>query len=280
MTLDAQTKEQIESWTKTNQVFLFMKGNPQFPQCGFSATVIDILDEYDLQFETCNVLENPAIREGIKVYSDWPTIPQLYVAGEFVGGCDIVKEMHDTGELSTVLGVARVEITPPSIELTPAAVAAFKDAHNEEEEYQHLRLQIDRQFRYALSFGPVLKGDFEIESNGFSLRVDPSSARLADGMKIDFVSGPDGAGFKIDNPNEPPSVKEISVSEASGMLQNGQIHIFDVRTPEELQIAQVEGARALDDQGMAFLDGLEKDAPIAFLCHHGRRSMQAAHAFL
>lgn len=280
MTLDPAIKEQIEQWTQSNQVFLFMKGNPQFPQCGFSATVVDILDDYDLRFETCNVLENPSIREGIKVYSDWPTIPQLYVAGEFVGGCDIVKEMHQNGELADALGAKKREAVAPSIELSATAVAAFKEALESEEEYDHLRLQVDRQFRYALSFGPAMDGDFEVQSNGFSLRVDPASARLVNGMSIDFVEGPQGAGFKIDNPNEPPRVKEITASEADALLKDGAVQIFDVRTPEEIQTAHVEGAHPLDDNGVKRLSEMEKDAPIAFLCHHGRRSMQAAHAFL
>ena len=82
-----------------NPVLLFMKGTPQFPQCGFSSAVIQILNYLGVDYATENVLADPAVRQGIKDYSDWPTIPQLYIKGEFVGGCDIVREMFETGEL-------------------------------------------------------------------------------------------------------------------------------------------------------------------------------------
>jgi monothiol glutaredoxin len=84
-------------------VFLFMKGTPVFPQCGFSAAVIQVLTHLGIKFSTLNVLEDPSIRDGIKAFSDWPTIPQLYVKGEFVGGCDIIREMYETGELAGLL---------------------------------------------------------------------------------------------------------------------------------------------------------------------------------
>ena len=93
----------IKSKIDANPVMLFMKGTPQFPQCGFSAAVIQILDYLGVEYGSENVLADPAIRQGIKDFSDWPTIPQLYVKGEFVGGCDIVREMFETGELKQFL---------------------------------------------------------------------------------------------------------------------------------------------------------------------------------
>jgi monothiol glutaredoxin len=93
----------IEDSIKNNDVVLFMKGNSNFPQCGFSATVVAILSKLGIEFEDINVLEDDEIRNGIKIYSDWPTIPQLYLKGEFIGGCDIVKELYQTGELQKIL---------------------------------------------------------------------------------------------------------------------------------------------------------------------------------
>lgn len=93
------TNKAIDDAVKSNDVVLFMKGTPTFPQCGFSSTVVQMLDYLGVEYVSTNVLENQDIREGIKAYSDWPTIPQLYVKGEFVGGCDIVKEMFEAGEL-------------------------------------------------------------------------------------------------------------------------------------------------------------------------------------
>ncbi len=96
-------QEQIAEVIKNNDVLLFMKGTPQMPQCGFSQRVCAILQEQEVPFAAINVLLDPSVREGIKVFSDWPTIPQLYVGGEFIGGCDIVSEMYEDGELATLL---------------------------------------------------------------------------------------------------------------------------------------------------------------------------------
>ena len=94
---------EIKKTVEENKVVLYMKGTKDFPQCGFSATVVQILKNLNVNFVDINVLTNPEIREGIKEFSDWPTIPQLYVAGEFVGGCDIVKEMFQAQELQELL---------------------------------------------------------------------------------------------------------------------------------------------------------------------------------
>ena len=93
----------IDNEVKSNDVVLFMKGTPQFPMCGFSGQVVQILDYLGVPYKGLNVLENEELRNGIKSYSNWPTIPQLYVKGEFVGGCDIVREMFQAGELQTLL---------------------------------------------------------------------------------------------------------------------------------------------------------------------------------
>lgn len=96
-------KETIQKTIDNNNIVLFMKGTPDAPQCGFSMQVCSILSNVGVEFMGINVLENELLREGIKEFSDWPTIPQLYVKGEFIGGCDIVKEMYQDGELQTVL---------------------------------------------------------------------------------------------------------------------------------------------------------------------------------
>ena len=92
-----------------NAVVLFMKGTPIFPQCGFSATLVEVLSQMGVKFKGVDVLADPSLREGIKSFSEWPTIPQLYVKGEFVGGCDIVREMYETGELDTLMQEKGVE---------------------------------------------------------------------------------------------------------------------------------------------------------------------------
>jgi monothiol glutaredoxin len=103
-------KERIESEIRDNDVVLYMKGTPVFPQCGFSAAVVQILGHLGVKFKGIDVLVDPSLRQGIKDFSEWPTIPQLYVKGEFVGGCDIVREMFETGELADVLRAKGVNL--------------------------------------------------------------------------------------------------------------------------------------------------------------------------
>lgn len=98
-----EISQKIESLIKDNDVCLFMKGTPDSPQCGFSMAVSNVLKHLNVNFKGVNVLEDPNLRQGIKDYSDWPTIPQLYIKNEFVGGCDIVKEMFESGELKKLL---------------------------------------------------------------------------------------------------------------------------------------------------------------------------------
>ena len=110
----SNSHDQIDSVVKSNDVVLFMKGTPQFPQCGFSGQVVQILDYLDVPYKGVNVLADDGVRQGIKDYSNWPTIPQLYVKGEFVGGCDIVREMFQSGELATHLSEAGVPVSQPT----------------------------------------------------------------------------------------------------------------------------------------------------------------------
>ncbi|MEF2550599.1 Grx4 family monothiol glutaredoxin [Aurantimonas sp. A2-1-M11] len=106
--------EWIDNEVKTNDVVVFMKGTPAFPQCGFSGQVVQILDYLGLEYKGVNVLSTDDLRQGIKTYSEWPTIPQLYVKGEFVGGCDIIREMFQAGELQTFLTEKGVATTAPA----------------------------------------------------------------------------------------------------------------------------------------------------------------------
>ena len=110
----SDTKAWIDEQVKGNDVLLFMKGTPTFPQCGFSSQVVQILDYLGVDYSGVNVLENMDIRQGVKEYSDWPTIPQLYVKGEFVGGCDIIREMFQAGELQTLFDEKGVAVGEPA----------------------------------------------------------------------------------------------------------------------------------------------------------------------
>src|SRR5690606_767034 len=121
--LPESVRQRIEAAIASAPVVLFMKGTRRQPQCGFSATVVRILDELVDEYVTVDVLADPEIREGIKIYSSWPTIPQLYVKGEFLGGCDIVKELYGSGELHGKLGLPVPERRVPNVRVTDAAAA-------------------------------------------------------------------------------------------------------------------------------------------------------------
>ena len=110
--MDQQIKDLISSEIENNEVCLFMKGTPDAPQCGFSMAVSNMLKILNVNFKGINVLENQNLREGIKKYSEWPTIPQLYIKKEFIGGCDIVKEMYESGELLELLETKGIEVNP------------------------------------------------------------------------------------------------------------------------------------------------------------------------
>jgi monothiol glutaredoxin len=279
MPLTDQRRTELDSLVHSKKVLLFMKGNRHFPACGFSATVIGILNQHTSEYETVNILEDQAIRDGMKEFSSWPTFPQLYVDGQFVGGCDIVKEMQAQGELARVLGAEAKPVTPPRVTISPAAAAAFLEALSEAGE-DVLRLDIDPQFNCDLFVGPPEAGDFAVKSGDCVLHVARASAARADGIAIDYVDGPKGPAFKIDNPNEPPRVKPIDPKTLKGMLDAGKISLFDVRPDDERAHASIAQARKLDAAGQEYLFGLKKDAAVALHCHHGGRSRSAAERLL
>lgn len=107
----SQIADQIQNDISSNNVVLYMKGNEKFPMCGFSSTVVQILNKLNVEFKAVDVLQDMELREGIKTFTNWPTIPQLYIKGEFIGGCDIVREMYQSGELQTLLDEKGVTYT-------------------------------------------------------------------------------------------------------------------------------------------------------------------------
>jgi monothiol glutaredoxin len=285
--LSPALKERIEALVRSDRVVLFMKGTRAQPRCGFSAAVVELLDAYLTQYVTVDVLTDPELREGIKLYSEWPTIPQLYVAAEFVGGADIAREMESSGELAKLLGAAKpsTSTTSPTVTLTASAAAALRDAkRGEAPENQFLRISVNARFQHGLSFGPALSGDVSATSEGIEIRLDPASARRADGLVIDFVTTP-ATGFRIDNPNAPATVKQVPVRELQKRLvaakQEGRpVLLFDVRTPAEFEIAHIDGARLVDDGVNALIESLPRSTPLHFVCHHGGRSQAAAEHWL
>ena len=143
-----------------------------------------------------------------------------------------------------------------------------------------LRLEIDGQFNSDLHFGPKDAGDIEVQSNGVVLHVARTAAGRAHGITIDFVDGPTGGGFKIDNPNEPARVKPITPTALRALLESGKVELFDVRPDDERAKASIAQAKKFDAEGQKYVSGLKKDTAIALHCHHGGRSRNAAEQLL
>jgi len=274
-------RSQISGLVAQNPVIVFMKGTRRAPQCGFSAQVVQILDELVPEYETVDVLSSAELRDGIKEFSQWPTIPQLFVNGEFVGGCDIVRALRESGELEQLLSKPGAPPPLPTIQITDGALAAFRGAlaDSGDAAAEVLHLKIDSGFQNDLYFAPREPGTLELDVRGLSLFIDPASARRADGMSIDFIDGPN-AGFKIENPNQPASVKQLTPAELKELLDQRKVTLFDVRPDHERALASIPQARPLDEAGQEYLFSLDRNAPIAFLCHHGMRSQNAAQQVL
>ena len=280
MSLEPALRSRIESLLQSNRVVLFMKGQPSMPQCGFSAKAVGALDALGVGFTHVNVLADQEIREGIKAYGDWPTIPQLYIDGELVGGSDIIEQMSNSGELAGVLGVQAPDRTPPSITVTPAAVEMLRKALDDAGPDAALTLSVDAQFQPNFQLGRFDPNAIAAESNGLRIQFDLASARRADGISIDWVDDIRGKGLAIDNPNAPKPVRQLTAAEANAKVRAGEVILVDVRPAEERLISAVGVPfRTLDEDARAELESFPKDTALAFLCRSGGRSEQAAEAF-
>jgi monothiol glutaredoxin len=278
--MDPQLKSEIEDLVGKNEVVLFMKGTKSFPQCGFSATVVGILREAGVrEFKDVNILSRADLRDGMKEYTNWPTFPQLYVKGQFVGGCDIVKEMFASGELYEALGTKAPEIKVPTVKVSETAKKAILSAAEGEGGTPVLRIEISAQWEYALSVDEAGEGDIVVDASGLKIAFDRQSALKADGLSIDYLAE-HGGGFKLDNPNEPPKVQQITVQELKKALDGGKIELFDVRSADERKIVHLAAAQAFDAAAQEKLKTLDHDTPVYFHCHHGGRSQQAAEHYL
>ena len=277
--IEPAVRDRIAGLLQANKVVLFMKGEPRAPQCGFSAKAVGALDGLGVDYAHVDVLADADIREGIKAWGDWPTIPQLYIDGELVGGSDIIVQMANSGELNTALGLAPPERTAPMVAITPAAFEMLHKALQDAGSGYTLQVEVDPRYNAKLQLAPVNDGAIATEVDGIRVQFDLASARRAEGMSIDWVDDARGRGLVIDNPNAPPKVRELSPLEAAGKLAANGITLVDVRPPEERAFAVVKAPFATLDPGIATLEALPKDTPLAFLCHHGGRSAQVAEHF-
>ena len=271
--------ERIQRLIEQHEVVLFMKGTRTAPQCGFSARVCDILDEFLHEYATIDVLADPTMRESVKSFSNWPTIPQLYVRSKFIGGSDIVHEMTKSGELADVLGTGRIDLVQPEVTMTKPAEGAFLrfwDAEGDTEE-PVVRLTIGSNWEPLLDLDQARDGDIVLDMGELDLVMTRSTAKRANGVTVDFVERGGQAGFRVDNPNKPPMVNQLTVDELKQWRDAGKPHLLvDVRTVEERATAKIEPSAYFDESLRSKIDGMDRQLTIVFYCHHGMRSQQAA----
>ncbi len=280
MASDESTRESIEALLNAHSVLLFMKGTRAQPQCGFSAATVKILDMFDREYETVDVLADAALREGIKTYGQWPTVPQLYVDGELIGGCDIVTELYESGEIYDVLGLEPPARTVPKITFSDNAAAAVHNAMDQQTDEISLHVRIDAHWRTDVTLAPTKAGEIRADANGIVVLMDPGTAQRANGLFVDTVETLQGSGFTFENPNAPPAVKQMDVSTLNANIESGDtVYLFDVRGPDERAKAQIKAAAPLDAAAEQLIETLPRDTPIVFHCHGGGRSQVAAERY-
>jgi monothiol glutaredoxin len=280
MSLDPALRQRIDSLLAAHPVVLFMKGSPAAPRCGFSSRAVGILDALLPQYHSIDVLEDPEIREGIKAYGNWPTIPQLYVGGELVGGSDIIESMLNNGELHTLFGLPTPDRTPPVLHISEAAAEAIRRAMLDVEPGIGLHLTVDPRFNAQFQLKPIEGHEVIAEAGGLVVHMDLATAPRANGIEIDWVEDARGAGLAVRNPNAPAAVKPMAVTELRDRLAAGEVTVIDVRPPQARATAPFPlPHEVLDEASHDRLAALPKSRPLAFLCHTGNSSRRAAEHF-
>lgn len=280
MPIQPALRERIQSLLDADRVVLFMKGQPNAPQCGFSAKAVGILSGLGVPFKGVDVLADTEIRDGIKVFGSWPTIPQLYIDGELVGGSDIIEQLVNSGELHQLLGLPAPDRSVPTIHMTDTAAAAIGRAMADLPAGTGLHLSVDPGFNAQFALKEITGNELVAQVQGLNLYIDVISAPRADGMEIDWVEDVRGAGLAIRNPNAPPPVKSLSVSALRERVAAGDITVIDVRPAADRAQAPFPHAhQVLDEDSLPQLAALPKDSALAFLCHLGNSSRQAAEHF-
>ncbi len=274
------THQQISTILAEHQIVLFMKGTANQPRCGFSAKAVEILAGISPGFHSVDVLADEAIRQGIKTYGNWPTIPQLYVNGELVGGSDIIVQLYNTGELHDLLGVQKPQRPQPSISISATAAEAIRAGMSDDPGLA-LHLRIDAKWAAHFQLAGIEGHEIKSSDQGIDLYMDLATGQRANGLQIDWVETMQGAGLSISNPNAPPPVKKLSVKELKIAFEMDRAPlIIDVRPEHDrLRAPFPKAHRVLDATTASAIEQLPHDQPLAFLCHFGNSSRQAAEHF-
>ncbi len=278
MSLSDSTREQIENIIQKDRVVLFMKGTPQAPMCGFSSKTVGLLDSILSDYSSVDVLQDQEIREGIKVFSNWPTIPQLYIDGELVGGCDIVSAMFNSCEIHEMLGIEAPDRTPPEVTITDAASEKIREAMAGHEGIG-LHFSIDAGWQSTFNVAPAEGHEVKVVANGITFLFDLASAQRAKGAVIDWKESMEGEGLTINLPQAPKPVYQMSVDELKQALEDNNVILIDVRGKEERALASIAAAKPMEGGLMQEIEAMPKDTALAFICHVGNRSQVAAEHF-
>lgn len=280
MSLDPAVRARIQSLLDAHRIVLFMKGEPAAPRCGFSAKATGILSGLGVSFHSVDVLADPEIREGIKVYGSWPTIPQLYIGGELVGGSDIIEQIANSGELHELLDLPAPDRTVPTLHISPAAAEVIARAVADAAPGIGVHLSVDPAFNAQFALKEIAGNELVAHAQGIAVHIDVISAPRANGIEIDWIEDMRGAGLSIRNPNAPPAVLSLTVEALQQRLRDGDIRVLDIRPAPDRALAPFPGAHeVLDEDSLPQLAALPKDTSLAFLCHHGNSSQQAAEHF-
>jgi monothiol glutaredoxin len=273
------TQHRIKTLLDSEPVVLFMKGTRDTPRCGFSAKAVGLLDAALDDYATVDVLADEEMRQGIKEYGQWPTIPQLYVRGELIGGSDIISQMAGNGELYQVLGVpAPSRPEPPTISITAEAANAIRSGM-EDAGQAVLHLQINAQWQSGFQIEPAGVNDIVANAAGIAIHMDAATAKRAQGMQIDWTNSLQGSGLAITLPLAPKGVQAMAVAALRQAVADG-VRIIDVRPePDRLRAPFPLAHSVLDGHSISALSALPKDSALAFLCHHGNSSRSAAEHF-
>ena len=270
----------IEEQLEQHKIVLFMKGSKAAPQCGFSAKVVSILEGIIDSFHTVDVLLDSQLKEDLKIFSDWPTFPQLFVNEEFIGGCDLVEQLFYSGELYELLGGKKGEKdTMPEIHVSEEAAVVIKEGVDRSDN-EVLHLTIDQSFNHDFQIAPRNPSKIRVLAGGVEMYLDQESLNRASGLKIGMTDRENEYGFEIFNPNAHGSFKDISVQELKKLKESGEeFFLFDVRTMEEREIACLQNSIFLDESAVDIIKNLDQGARLIFYCHSGVRSQEAAKYF-
>jgi monothiol glutaredoxin len=282
MSLDESVRQEIAELIGSSDVVLFMKGNRRQPQCGFSATVVGILDAMLPEYKTVDVLSAPHIREGIKTYSSWPTIPQLYVKGEFVGGCDIVQEMYGSGELFEALGLEPVESVRPRITITPPAPARARRRGGR----ARRRRVASCISRSTATINPICRSRRAVASTSRRSATASSCCSIRSPPRGPTASRSTSRTRRAAR----PSGSTTRMRRASGRCRwassrrcwtpGSASSCSTCARPRSARSRRFPARCCSHESEAARIESLPRDTPLVLHCHHGGRSQQAAEQFV